>query len=232
MNYSSKRYGTLALVAVALIIALAVAFVPEAQVLAHQVLTPDGVLIGMTTLAVNRSRSFELGDYNDLPVIASDIIWEGAAVGDNGTNAFRPLTGGDIFKGFAEAKADNSAGAAAAVNVRVRAKGRVQLPISSFDVTDVDKPVYASDDDTFSLSESTNSYIGRAIRFVATGTCIVAFDADHPSGGRLVELVDNSAGTADGTIAVIGGTYVQAEVRNAIADIAAKVNSLIRMTQN
>ena len=45
----------------------------------------------MTTLSVDRSRNFELGDYNDLPVIASDIIYEGAAVGSNGSNAHRPL---------------------------------------------------------------------------------------------------------------------------------------------
>lgn len=186
----------------------------------------------MTTLAADKPRTFEIGDYNDLAVVASDIIYEGAFVGDNGTNQHRPLAAGDVFKGVAEAKVDNSAGAAGAKNVRVRTRGRVQIPITSFDVGDVDKPVYASDDDTFTLTESTNSYVGRAVRFVATGTCILAFDADHPGGGRIVELVDNSGGTADGTIAAISATYVQAEVRDAIADIAAKVNSLIRMTQN
>lgn len=186
----------------------------------------------MTTLSVDRSRSYELGDYNDQPVVASDIIYEGAAVGNNGTNAFRPLVAGDEFAGFAEARADNSAGAAGAIRVRVRSRGRVQLPITSFDVADVNKPVYASDDDTFSLTETTSSHVGRAVRFVATGSCIVEFDAGRGGWGKLVELVDNSGGTADGTIAAIGTAFVQAEVRNALADIAAKVNSLIRQTAN
>ncbi|MEC5291586.1 MULTISPECIES: hypothetical protein [unclassified Aurantimonas] len=41
-------------------------------------------------------------------------------------------------------------------------------------------------------------------------------------------LTDNSGGAASDTIAVIGATYVQAEVRNAVASLAAKVNALQR----
>ncbi|MGI9297766.1 MAG: hypothetical protein ACR2QC_07700 [Gammaproteobacteria bacterium] len=39
-------------------------------------------------------------------------------------------------------------------------------------------------------------------------------------------LTDNSGGAASDTIAVIGATYDQAEVRNAVASLAAKVNAL------
>src|SRR5690242_13730991 len=141
----------------------------------------------MTTLSVDRTRIWEIGDYNDLPVIASDIIYEGAAVGDNGTNAHRPLSAGDRFVGFAETQVDNSTGAAGAKNVRVRSKGRVQLPITNFDVTDVGKPVFASDDDTFTLTQSTNSHIGKAVRFVATGSVIVEYDAHNPPPGLITE---------------------------------------------
>ena len=35
----------------------------------------------MTTLAANQPRAFEGGNRNEIPVIASDIIFEGAAVG-------------------------------------------------------------------------------------------------------------------------------------------------------
>lgn len=184
----------------------------------------------MTTLSVDRARSFELGDYNDLPVIGTDIIYEGAAVGDNGTNAHRPLTAGDRFVGFAETRADNQtvAGAAGAINVRVRSRGRVQLPITSFDVTDVGKPVYASDDDTFSLTQSTNSHVGKAVRFVATGTTIVEFDAGNPPPGKLTELTDSSGGTASDTLAAIASTYVEATIENMVASLAAKVNAIIR----
>lgn len=40
-------------------------------------------------------------------------------------------------------------------------------------------------------------------------------------------LTDNSGGTAAQTIAAIGATYTQAEVRNAVATLAAAVNQLM-----
>lgn len=42
----------------------------------------------------------------------------------------------------------------------------------------------------------------------------------------ITDLTDNSGGTGSDTIAAIGGTYSQAEVANAIASLAAKVNEL------
>ena len=91
MKSSFKLFLAVAFVA----IAVSAAVVPEAQALLHQmVISPEGVMFSMTTLAANDVRSYEQGDMNDLPVIASDIIYEGAAVGDNGANAHRPLAAG------------------------------------------------------------------------------------------------------------------------------------------
>lgn len=42
-----------------------------------------------------------------------------------------------------------------------------------------------------------------------------------------VSLTDSSGGTAADTIAAIGATYDQAEVRDAVASLAAKVNAII-----
>ena len=41
-----------------------------------------------------------------------------------------------------------------------------------------------------------------------------------------VALTDNSGGSATDTIAVIGGTYDQAEVRDAVASLAAKLEDI------
>lgn len=182
--------------------------------------------VGMTTLAADKARAFELGDVRAYPVIATDIIYEGAAVGDNGSGYARPLVAGDPFRGFAESKADNSAGSAGAINVRVKERGIVQLSIGSLAITDVGKPVYASDDDTFTLTASTNSAIGRVVAFVSTGVGMVEFNAARGSLGSFTALTDSSGGTASDTIALIGATYVQAEVRNAVASLAAKINTL------
>ena len=47
------------------------------------------------------------------------------------------------------------------------------------------------------------------------------------SAATAAALTDNSGGTASSTIAAIGATYDQAEVRNAVASLAAEVNKLI-----
>jgi len=135
----------------------------------------------MTTLAKNQPRAFEEGELNDLPVIANDIIYEGAAVGESSTTGtFRPLVAGDSFAGFATRKADNTAVGAAAgdVNVNVKQKGKIQLSVTGVTgVTDEGSTVYASDDNTFTLSSTSNSAIGKIIRYVTGTTVIVAFEA-------------------------------------------------------
>jgi hypothetical protein len=132
----------------------------------------------MTTLANDKPRSYELGDHNDFPVIASDIIYEGAAVGIvSGTGHARPLAAGDRFGGFAQYKADNSAGAAAAINVRVVKSGEVQLTVSGAVITDVGQPVYATDDDTFVFTPVASVFVGFVKRFVAADTVVVDFNA-------------------------------------------------------
>lgn len=132
----------------------------------------------MTTLAANTQRAYELGRGNTLPVIASDIIYEGAAVGMVvGTGHCRPLNAADVFAGFAEAKADNSAGAAAAINVDLIKSGEIQLSVTGAVITDVGQPVYATDDDTFVFLPTGAAFVGFVKRFVSSGVVVVEFDA-------------------------------------------------------
>lgn len=135
----------------------------------------------MATLAADKVRPFELTgtpDLNDLPVIAADIIYEGAAVGDNGSGLARPLVAQDPFMGFAERQCDNSAGAASAKNVRVRSRGFVSLPVTgAASAADQGEAVYASDDDTFTLTSTSNTAIGKVHRWVSGTTCIVYFES-------------------------------------------------------
>lgn len=132
----------------------------------------------MTTLAANKPRAFELGERNHLPVIAADIIYEGAAVGVvDASGHARPLNAADRFGGFAVAKADNSAGAAAAINVEVVKSGEIELSVSGAVVTDFGQPVYASDDDTFTFNPADGAFIGFVKRFVSSGVAVVEFNA-------------------------------------------------------
>lgn len=137
----------------------------------------------MTTLAANSPRIYEGGRHvieeKQLPVVASDIIYEGAAVGVvDASGHGRPLVGGDLFAGFALAKLDNSAGAAAAASVSLVTKGKIQLSVTGAVITDRGQPVYAIDDNAFTFNPVGASFIGRVHRFVSSGVVIVAFDVD------------------------------------------------------
>lgn len=198
----------------------------------------------MATLATDKQRPYELGDLNSLPMVATDIIYEGAAVGIVAASGnARPLTAGDAFAGFCIQNADNATGSAGDVRVQVKTHGEVQLPVANVAATDLGKPVYASDDDTFVLTATGNSYIGKVKRFVSTGVAVVAFDAFdvRRTGATLTALTDNSGGTANDTLEAMadlatdgGNTYADADVnavlakiRNNFADLAAKVNEII-----
>ncbi len=134
----------------------------------------------MTTLAANLPRTYEGGDINAHPVIASDIIYEGAAVGDNGSGYARPLVAGDKFLGFSETKYDNSAGVAGAIYARCKERGRVKLTVTGASaLTDKGANVYASDDNTFTLTKGSNTWIGRVHRWEVSTTCVVEYDVDR-----------------------------------------------------
>jgi len=132
----------------------------------------------MATLAADKARVWPLADINDLPMIAADIIYEGAAVGDNASGLARPLVAADPFMGFAQSKADNSTGAASAINVRVKSRGYIEIPVvGAASAADVGEIVYASDDDTFTLTVGSNTAIGKVVRWVTGTTCVVHFEA-------------------------------------------------------
>ena len=133
----------------------------------------------MATLAARAIREFYFGDTESYPVIAGDTIFEGAAVGENASGDSRPLQAGDVFQGFAVETVNNESGAAGDQSVDVKTKGRVELDVVGVSAKTVnDRPaVYASDDDTFTLTPTSNSLIGYVSRHISGSTCVVEFDA-------------------------------------------------------
>ena len=138
---------------------------------------------------------------NEIPVIAADIIYEGAAVGVViASGHARPLTSVDKFVGFAEKKIDNSAGAAAALNVRLVKAGSAKLAVSGAVITDINQPVYAQDDNAFSFIKTSGVFIGFMRRFVSAGYAIVEFNAGvlvDPHEGLTAETL-SATKTVDG----------------------------------
>jgi hypothetical protein len=134
-------------------------------------------------------------------MIASDIIYEGAAVGAvKATGLARPLNAADLFVGFAESNADNSTGAASAKNVRFSRKGVAVLAVSGAVITDVGQPVYATDDDTFVFLPTGAVFVGFARRFVSSGVVEVEYDVDNftdPYAGKVKETLSAATKTLD-----------------------------------
>ena len=130
----------------------------------------------MATKTKDEYLTYELGDIAEYPVIASEIIYEGSAVGDNASGLARPLVAADPFLGFCEQQADNSAGAASAINVRVRDRGKVVVDVvGATGVGDVGTDVYMSDDNVFTLTTTSNSLIGTVVRYNSGTECVVSF---------------------------------------------------------
>jgi hypothetical protein len=135
------------------------------------------------SLSANKTRVYEgtprRVEMSAFGMAAGAKAYDGSALGlVAGTGLVRALVAGDKFVGFSDGLCDNTNGAAAAVAPDVQQQGYVQLSVTGATITDVDRPVYASDDDTFSFSPVAGSFVGFMRRFVSAGVAIVAFDAN------------------------------------------------------
>ena len=130
----------------------------------------------MTALATDSNRIYELGDINQVPVKGSSIIYQGAAVGGHSSGYARSIANGDKFLGFADEHIDNSGGGDGLKTVRVRKRGAILLDISGVALGDIGKSVYATDDNTFTLSDTNAVYIGQISRIDSNGVALVEFD--------------------------------------------------------
>jgi hypothetical protein len=88
----------------------------------------------MTTRASDIKRDFDASVdpwFEDYPVVASDIIYEGSAVTLDASGRANPGVKTDTyFVGMCAKQADNSAGAASAINAKVRTQGKVNVPVT------------------------------------------------------------------------------------------------------
>ena len=181
-------------------------------------------------LSADTPRAFELGNHNTLPVKGSTKIYEGAAVGDDAAGYMRGLVAGDPFRGFALRQADNSGSATnGAINVTVVTEGKAAVTITGIAITDVGKPVYASDDGTFTLTTGTNTKIGWVHRFVGTNKCIVAFSAEPED-----TVTDSKAASLSTLVSTADSKAVSNSVvistNKSIGDSKATSNSVVIST--
>ena len=107
-----------------------------------------------------------------VPVKASARIYKGALVGLTGGYA-RPLAAGDAFAGVAYEEADNSSGADGAQAVRVFTRGDFEHALTGAGVANNGAAVYASADDTLTLTSSGNSLVGRQVQVAGSNRIVL-----------------------------------------------------------
>lgn len=174
----------------------------------------------MSTLSDDKVRKFgDVERMDDIPVIATDIIYMGAAVGQDSSGDARPLVAGDPFRGFCDTRADNAAGAARAIRASVKARGLVWLSVSGIDSPDdIPASVFASDDDTFTTTAASNSYVGKAVAWDSVASLtLVKFEVSKPGAAI------SDASTAH----TLNATFSNTEAQNALNALGTKINTII-----
>ena len=129
----------------------------------------------MVALIKDTNRIYELGDINEVPVKGGVMIYQGAAVGSNPAGHAKPLQSGDQFLGFSEECADNLTGSDGMKNVRIKKRGSVLLDIPGITLAAINKSVYATDDNNFTLVATNAVYIGKISRVDTGGSALVEF---------------------------------------------------------
>lgn len=106
-------------------------------------------------------------------------IYEGAAVSSGANGYIHGIAANEDFRGFADEEVDNSGGSNGDRDALIRGEGETLLTVTGVDgIDDEGKTVYASDDNTFSLTDGgTDVPIGKVSRHVAGTQCFVAYQA-------------------------------------------------------
>ena len=166
-----------------------------------------------------------LGEFTDLPLYQAICAYEGAMMFLRSDGYVSNVAGGQVFVGHADAEANNAAGASGALSVRLRRGNyRLQVTLTGVAITDVNLPVYASDDGTLTKTSTANSLVGRIVRYVAANTCIVEF---HAVGEGTVTVVEQAHIAAAKVNYTTGDQDSEAEIIAAFNTTNTKINAIL-----
>lgn len=168
---------------------------------------------------LNRYVDQELRSFS---VAASEHIWKGAFVGvDRATGYVRNLQSGDDFAGIAYEEVDNSGGSGGATSIRLYTQGDFILAASSAAQTLIGAPVYASDNESTTVTATPGlSEVGILMAVVGTNLGVVRI---QPLGSGLVEHAKNALLTSSTSAATMNPVLIP---QRAIRIISAQVSFL------
>lgn len=118
-------------------------------------------------------RGVHVSIRTEVPAAASAKVYSGSFVGRNGAYG-RALVAGDAFLGITLETTDNSSGAAGALGIPLSSGAQIRHAVTGVTgVGDVRKLVYASDDNTLTLSAENNSLVGVIEQYIENTECWV-----------------------------------------------------------
>lgn len=132
------------------------------------------------SLAENTNLPLVVGD-NAVPAAADAVGYKGSMISISETSGEegygQALVAGEVFAGHCLDDFDNTDGDDGDIDIQVRAgKYRLKVTITDVAVTNVGDTVYASDDGTYTLTEGSNSQVGKVTRYVGSNTAEVEFE--------------------------------------------------------
>ncbi len=132
----------------------------------------------MAALTDDAERNRKEGVMVSYPVSASEVIYKGALVCDNGSGYAIACADNSSyhFVGVAVEQTDNSSGSAGDDNVRVYKTGVFEIPKSSATQTDVGTVMYARSDNEVASSTTNSVTAGYVVDLVDSSTVALRID--------------------------------------------------------
>jgi hypothetical protein len=144
-----------------------------------------------------------------LAVKSATTIYRGALVGlDRATGYARPLQAADQFQGLAYERCDNSLGANGDREVILFTQGDFEFSLAGSTRVHIGRPVFASDDNTLTLSGGSAAYIGQIIDVPTSGQIIVRIDPQRRLTQTVTAKLDSQTGSATSNAVVAFSTPV------------------------
>ena len=121
-------------------------------------------------LSADKARQFGVispNDVNTIPLAASAQVYQGSIIGNNGAGYGRALTAGDKFLGIVhnDGVLNGSTAGGSSCNVIARGVLKNIAVTGASAAADLGRLVYASDDDTLTLTAGANTLVGRITRY-------------------------------------------------------------------
>ena len=116
-------------------------------------------------------------------VAADEHIYKGGFVGLDGSGYARALQAGDVCVGLAYEECDNDGGGTGERRVRVYTQGDFLHGLSGAALTDIGAAVYASDDETLTLTGTNNSLVGVCVDRPEANRIILRLEPRHSVAG-------------------------------------------------